>query len=479
MKKSILLILLLVISLSSVSIFAFSTFAERNNVVFTENIIYGDRSTIEGLEINYKTKQNNQLFWETTLSFEDNLNVKSNHKFYPAKQYEDLDSNYIHSGLHMNVDIYKAISNLDYATGIEVAYKELFESLAPGEQGSKTVFLKDYLDYYDLQISFDFPSYNWNYNGFIFTGGNTGSLRDEENPRYFPSDKVVYDIGQYFKIPILDSETYDVELGKHENGQVAMIGGGHTEGERFTMETFSVLTGEACYFTFNPYGTEGSLVDLSYLRDGYGIFCLPHVISADDTIDANFIKTEELSMVYPLDPAAKIYALKLDDAQSKLFLYTIVDNQLVLKIIEIESMNLLQEITIMDSFDGTSLSIHQDKDYIVLFDYQNETVTLFAQNEHYEFENKFTCSFYPDSSMGKHPYPSALYYNGSQLACVSTRPDSEYLSAGFTNLAILVYGENGLSFAANYFNSLDSGVSKEPYYYSCESLYENPIKLSW
>ena len=473
MRKSFLLVLLaLVISVGSISFAGVSIYKERDNVTYEENILYGDRSIANGLSITHKTHLKEQLFWKTNLSFSENLNIESDYQFYAQSQSPEYEWESYGVSLSVSFDHFD-ISDSN-PIGLDVAYKELFDSIEPGEEAEKTVYLKDYLEYYDFQVMFDLS--NWG----IYSGGST-----YEAKRFMSMNesdvnmKAVYDMSQYFKIPVLEHETYAIRVGKHANGHLATMGGGQTFSENFHMITYSAFTDNATYFTFDPYGSEGTLVDLSELPEGYGIFCLPHdtVTENDFTYDA--VRTDKLSMVYPLDPTSKLFSLDMSEDQTCLFLYTIENEQLILKIIDIASMELKQELIIIDSYHQNNLTIHQQDDFLTLFDYSNETLRLFALNKANDYEHKFTCKFYPDNSIKDHMFNEVLYYNGSQLACIGTTYSNSRLHTDFTSLSVMIYDETGLTFAADYLCSLDSGCDREIYDYPCESVYNDSLTVSW
>ncbi len=77
MKKVYALITALVfLSCSVISVVAATINSERDQVVITENILYGDRSAADGLEIKTKNHLGYRLYWENLLLSETVLLMK-------------------------------------------------------------------------------------------------------------------------------------------------------------------------------------------------------------------------------------------------------------------------------------------------------------------------------------------------------------------------------------------------------------------
>ena len=66
-KATIAMLLLLVISIGGVCVAAAGVHAPYDQVLLTENIIYGDPSAANGLEVQAHVTWDDHLFWDTTL----------------------------------------------------------------------------------------------------------------------------------------------------------------------------------------------------------------------------------------------------------------------------------------------------------------------------------------------------------------------------------------------------------------------------
>ena len=472
MKRTLLLVLLLVISLGTVSVFASSIYKEHDNVTFKETVLYGDRSIANGLKVELNTHHASLLFWNTTSEFEGDVNSSTDYHFYSTRQDYTFPEYVAGISMHCNPDGTFFLEE-ENPTGLSAAYQEVFDSLAPGQEIEKTIYLKDYMDYYNFELSFDFPN--------CHQYGNTSELdiATSDEIKQDPVLKALHDIKEYFKIPVLDTETYTISIGKHTNGNIASSGGGNTDSERFYMQTFSIVTDDTCFFTFKPHTTEGNLVDLSDLPEGYGLYALPFERVSDDIqFDLSTVKTDQISMVYPLDPNVQITDMTLDETNSRIFLYTEDQEQLWLTVLDIATMSTVQKFALCNTTDSWQ-NVYNYTDFIAVFNSNPEEITLFSLNETNEYELEFRCAFKPEGLENSYCYPSELAYDGKRLACSSTLRNYTYGNKNYCDYFITVYDSDGLQYWVEFENSLDSGLDQDWYDYPCKSDDYNALRLSW
>ena len=65
-KATILMALVLLLSVCGVGVLAADVFEERDQVVLTEKVIYGDRTKANGLSVQINSHYRSRLFWNTT-----------------------------------------------------------------------------------------------------------------------------------------------------------------------------------------------------------------------------------------------------------------------------------------------------------------------------------------------------------------------------------------------------------------------------
>ena len=163
MRKSlVLLLVLLSLSIGTVCVALGEIGKEKDQVHFTENIIYGDKALVEGVTIEMKNRYDNKLFWNSRYTIGKT-----------PKEYTEYDF----STLGKDVDIYEVQGSFymeNYASdtistdilekeeenlqGLELAWKELYDMTSPGEEREMLINVKDYVDYYPIStMSFDDP----------------------------------------------------------------------------------------------------------------------------------------------------------------------------------------------------------------------------------------------------------------------------------------------------------------------------------
>ena len=130
MKKSILFILLLIVSIGSVSVLASTIYKEHNDVTFEETVIYGDSSVTEGLNVLRKSRYLENIYWDTSVNFGDSIEANTSYKFYTNAQPYEYPKE--HKGLEMQTNFITDVHASDYLRGLSMAYQKALGSLEPG-----------------------------------------------------------------------------------------------------------------------------------------------------------------------------------------------------------------------------------------------------------------------------------------------------------------------------------------------------------
>ena len=84
-KATILMALVLLLSVCGVGVLAADVFEERDQVVLTEKVIYGDRTKANGLSVQINSHYRSRLHWSTSLQIGDETECKTDYSF-SAKQ---------------------------------------------------------------------------------------------------------------------------------------------------------------------------------------------------------------------------------------------------------------------------------------------------------------------------------------------------------------------------------------------------------
>ena len=87
MKKSFVLFLaILVFGAFIIGFGQSSILAEKANVKITENILYGEKSVVEGVTLELQNHYENQIFWDTTYMMGEEPKTNTEYTFHQAKQ---------------------------------------------------------------------------------------------------------------------------------------------------------------------------------------------------------------------------------------------------------------------------------------------------------------------------------------------------------------------------------------------------------
>ena len=459
---------------------------QRDDVQFTEEIIYGQKSAIQGTEVKIKAEYDNKLHWETTYTPGDQPQTSTEYTYSPV----DVDQECVSKGMldmnnYFDIDWGWDDPNNKYP-GLNRAYKELVDATPAGSEKSATIRLKNYEDYYPIHTIISLPMGE----GHFDSETQIYYSRQEENGTVSIEYSLQY-LKEFFKIPIIDTESMDLTVFKDEAGNVTTSHSGSSEvGDAYSMYTESVYTHNAGYFTFNTRTNQGEIIDTSLIPGGYGIYRLPYHHDEDNIV---YFKENDISMVYPLDPSVHVKGLLTDPADENLLLFTREDTSNFLTVIDIETMETVQRLDF--TYGGPATSMHNfyvKDDYIVLSTYteQEEYITLLTaladgsgiyQLEfsvpfiNKELEIKGIQSTYWRNSSTIDAYD----WNGSELIMCTTFYDNNspiYETCGFT---LAVYDASGIQYLGKYNSSLFTGSGPGSYDYYCHIGDQKPFEVSW
>lgn len=467
MKKSILFILLLIVSIGSVSVLSSTVYKEHNDVTFKETVLYGDSSVAEGLHVLRKSRYLENIYWDTSVELGAVIETDTTHSFYPTMQtYEYPEP---HDGLEMQTNFITDMYESDYLRGLSLAYKEALDSLEPGAKKEFTVYLKDYVEYYDFDVFYDFPNYfTWSFN----TGGIVNPVIYEQYDDPQLDDN--WALKNYFKIPVLDDATHTFTMEKASIGH--NIYNSYND-NHYNINPICALSEDMCYFIISSKSFNGDIVDLSLLPDGYGIFAFPYNSNGREFTDA--LEIDKLSVVYPLDPDINRIRLEINDDKTHLLVYSIENNQIWLSVIEIASMKEVQKLMIYECRENYRPPFSYDNGLIIVDDYTEDRITLFTENENHLFEFQFSCSS-SEKHIGKRYLANfKADYNGEYLVFGDTNPRPNGNNHDWSDFYLRIYNEDGLQYYGKYENSLDSGLDNDNWDYPVRTDHHDSFEVSW
>lgn len=465
MRKALALTLvLLVLSAGGLCLAQARVNARRDQVVFTERVLSGDRAAARGITVECRAHYDRRLFWDSTCTLGEEPVTRTQFTFSQAQQYETGMGTYTGVSAYTDYSGYGFDSGAAQVDGISAAYRALFEQTPAGEERTKTINLRDYYDDYPLSVTIGVPG------GVLSWEGERTEGLGEHGPEQAKIDAFC----DFFKIPVLEEEQCRISIEKNVDGSRAGRGWSSAESDRFEMNIKSVVADDACYFIFDSHTGEGKLIDTSQIPGGYGIYRLPYGPGAGGATE---IFTEKLSMAYPLDPAVERYDLYLSTDKTRLLLLSLEDEAYVLTVVDAATMDPLQRLEIAGRAEGGMIwSVFLYDDFLALRLSDDRLVLLTAAGDG-RYGHEFTARVAGEDTP---VYSDAvLDWNGERLAVADILMEGEYRNDETCGFYLLVYDASGLLYSGTYDSSLDTGRGTGSYQYDCAPLDNQPLALRW
>ncbi len=498
MKKSLIILLILLIAAVAGAGWAAADVNEaKDQIEIEEVILVGDREAAAGLTIFTRNTYDHHLFWDTVYAMEkDSAKAETEFRFSAMRENEvwfsedegvRLESYYV-----FGFDPGSDEEGPDY--GLGKAYQELYDTLEPGEEAKKIINVKDYLEYYPLHVELDAPGA-----GFYYMDDEEAyQVLDAEFETRGSAVEAAMFLWNYFRIPVLENEQLEIEVGKSAVSQTATIGGGKAMattaigqgnvGDYFGFTTVSAMSDSVCYFTFDTHSSEGQIVDTSELADGYGIYMLP--FHEADQHDGGY-EIENFANMYPLDPAIKVIDLSVSAGGKDLLLHAVEDGQYVITVIDTETKELRQKLSICEwPEDGYGWWLYEYEGFLAAAVPQDRLMVV-SRDEDGVYDLDLLVPVDHDE---EDDYPMYLNYNEAMAFDGEKLAVSRTMGGGScTDFYVAVYDASGLIYYGEYYNSLSAendnayayvGANWGYVYYDsnvpgCEAVLEDPIQLEW
>ncbi len=475
-KATVLFLLLLLLAALSVPYLAVDIYAAHDQVELQQQVILGDAAMADDLTLCIRTHYNDHLFWDTTYRPGTAPEVETDYRFSAERDYEPWTP--IYEGVRLESYL-EAItmygiedSPMAESSGIALAFQELTEDTAAGEDKSREIYLKDYLDYYPISVGFNFEDMGWS------LGMNTFVDDEDMQPGRWAYDATA--LQEYFKFPVLDNELLTISVAKNADGIVyrSSLGPGGKNSDVFRFYTTGNWTEDACYFTFDAHSEKGTVVDLSLLPDGFGIFRLPLNKNPDTQTP---VVSDELDMVFPLNPDAVIVSLSISPEEDRLLLYTTEENTFFLTVIDIKTMEQLQKLELVTwSEEWPSYVLYEEEGYIAgFFDQENRLIVL-ERDEHGLYQVKINTPYQNEQVLEYFPtYGLTVDFDGNRLVAAKFLPDSKYGARQTCDLLLAVFDVSGMIYYGEYTSSLTTGLNESNYSYHCRQMNNDPLTVQW
>lgn len=489
---SLLLALLLLFSVGFTALHVWVN-GRKENVTWVEETIYGDKSHVSGAVVSTRNHQDQNLLWETEGILGDKLNPTTNFTF--SNESIQSDNEITYDGLYMN-------SNEDFLASLAfnggdripeyakekyadlIAYcRACYDSVEMGEEKFFTVDLNEYMDYYSLSGTFDFPDSHW---------GNFDEFDYFVNSAIQVNEEIIQAMNDFFRIPILGEYKAEFSINLyHAGGSTGVSYGGGVVEDEYRPYFDAIYVKDTCYLTFNAAAENGEVADTSLIPGGYGIYRLnirpdgEGGLIADDPI---------ATMVYSMDPSEEFFYLEASDDSRHIYLHTWQGTKLMRTIIDIETMETLQKIELLDQPELFYRDMKQYDDFLVILqlshnnqDSDANTITVFEEDERGLYHHSFTV---PMNTQALNVHEDLVIFNsitesmdfdGETLLVVQNEFESDryaYSYGDSCNFYVLAYNADGLAYAGKYHVNLAQN-SEQNGDWPVKPFYQDPIVIAW
>lgn len=476
MKKLLALLLaLLILAAVALCMIGAKVSEEKDRVTVTEQALYGDPAAAAGATVTQTAHLDSHLLWNTVYP----VGGKASSEYGFSMRALTFERNISHHGIRLYDHIrygYDLKKPLEECTGLERAYRELYDATAPGTKGTKTVRLQDLYDYYPIRIDIDLP-------GTLWHGIDYEDLAEDD----FINQRTVWDkFSEFFRIPIPDSlSPIEISVTKSESGQEIGIGS-HTavkDGEHYSLYTNAAYTADACYFTINNRIGDG-YVDTSLIPGGYGIYRFRYTDVRDETNTSGTatifhpgfqtgVDADSLTTVYPLEERVQVQSMEVDPTGTKLLLVTEDGTGLYLLVLNLATMTEQHRFRLSD---GGFASLNHQEDFVIAF--HGVSFSLFSLDGQGVYTHVLTADqpSATDESFAHINTFAAMDFDGERLIMADVLPESQYRTMETCNFCLAVYDSDGLQYYGEYLSSLATHPDTSHYSYNC---IPQKLTVSW
>ena len=327
--------------------------------------------------------------------------------------------------------------------GILGAYQELYNETPEGELTNTYIRFADHCDYYPLTGTIDLPTggYYWN----IYS----------QSSYFWGGQETAEAFNAYFKIPVLPDDQLQIVVDKRRGNTMESVNVTNwRKGEDwYDISTVGVCHENTAYFTFNAITEKGNTVDTSLIPGGYGLYSF--TFGENGKVDTASLKT-----LRPLDPSFAPYEMKIDEEFGNLHYFTTKDNSIYLTVIDLDTMETLQEICIQ-SADEKSWQYYRLQDNCIISIVEDNGITVWQKNAVGLYEYRFTSALQGENTAYNY-YMAQFAFDGERLA-VSNWIEGRYIveenifsSSPISGYSLEIYTEEGCVYSGRYTASLES-----------------------
>ncbi len=435
MMKSTRVIGILALSAIGILIYGHSNLMKaKDTILFTEEVLEGNISTVSGMNLNYVSEMDNLHFWEVQVPLGSVEDASVSYEYYSEPQYELYKSDRIMEVAFINSSA--IVSSLSVEESIDYHNEYLTDAILDvasratvGESYTETVLISDYYDYYPLYIELT-------------------SMED----RAIWMDEETRDLLQaYFQYPVLEGHQCEITVSKLEDGGIEISYDASMDQVRLEIRNFSCSVGNQGFLVMQDSGYEmvnNELVEFQHTR----FYCMD--FSIDESYFAVF---ENIEYIGDLPESQSIQSFTYDG--EVLVAVVLEGDRTYLNTYSPEDFSLIQqlEVNLSDVWNTAVLD-----DIFYMESETSEFVVLEKVDGSYRivFEGERD---HPISEEVKYFFSENFAYIDGKLVVAQ-----EYGDPGNVMKGILVtcYDETGLLYAGAYTSSQREEVYMDVYGYN-------------
>ena len=487
MRKAIAILLVLVMLCSACIIAAHAAVnTQRDQVVISENVIYGNRMAADGLNIVRRADWDERLHWTTDYNIGSENKYDTEFKFTQSREYERYSGRPDAGGITFSRNVGGGMSSSheitreklsDIFSGFEDICLAVMERAPAGMEYRETLKLKDYYEFHPLNINVHLPEL------YYVHRYSDDPVREYVRPMEGDYCSEINEaLSSFFKIPVTENDMAEINVYKEASGIVTEVDlntyvflEDEYSGGDFWVNSV-VIQEKGAYMVFDC----GDDIDFSNIPGGCGIYCMPFGASFEfDGSTYPTVDYEGLSMVYPLDKNTKIESFFYDEQQDRLVLITVENGGYVFTSINPDTMETVQSFDITACEDGDVYDVCQYEDFIVLYlSVEKFAVINNCGNGNYELDYVVDRCPENDEELFWYNSSSVMAYDGERLAVAWDREREEppYADCGFY---IAIYDKTGLLYFGDYESGLMTGRYNGSYGYYCAPASGANLELKW
>ena len=358
MKKSFLLFLLLIgLAVGGLAGMSLWVSKDEERVEVTQTTLLGTPSAARGLTVTARNQLDNHLFWDTRFPAQDAGQAQTQFTFslrelsYRAygERAPELGPPSFSGGMSTSGSFTREELSESWSGGLFAApVADLLSEVGPNETKEVTVSLADYCQV--LPVGVDLGYYR-------AQGEDEAWVRGQQA------------IQSFFDIPVPEQFQVTYTLTTNGAGEVYAI---EIRAQQSQSWQSTAVRGEGGWYfvvdSHSPQEEDTLTLDLSRIRDGYGVYQIPLETQAwEDGVTQETMNPEGIHTVYRTAPGERTVDLYADN-KGHLLLYTIAQETWYLNVLSGDGQQLLQRLELgrlgSDAYMADPL---EGEDYLLLF----------------------------------------------------------------------------------------------------------------